>query len=183
MKRITRDPTQGSSTPSSTNSVAVSQVGEQMCQMQADIRSLNRQSKEVIEINRSMLEEQQEMRKLTKDLLEKIDDTLKQLTTVIENNDKNTDDILELLYHTMDENQINMEFMNGSIEVIAQAALTLAYVNGNSDDEIEEAKKKATADLMKDKPQNDELRKWIRAVLESKYAEARKKKLEDRKST
>lgn len=208
--RIGMDP--NATTQTSTSGMSTSEIATQMCHMQSDIRKLTQQSKDVIDINRAMLEEQQRMSVLTQTLVEKttslvektssmvektsnlvdkIDDLVvssresmdkiegatDQMIEVVEKNDTNTFKLLEALYESMDDNKINMEFMNGNIETIAQASLTLAYVNGETDAEVAAAMDRASAELLKNKDENDELRSYIRQVLEEKYAASRAERL------
>jgi hypothetical protein len=90
---------------------------------------------------------------------------------------------MEALFENMDENQINMEFMNGSIEIIAQSALTLAYTTGKDDEEVSAAMEKAAAELMKNKESNDALRQYVRDMLSQQKANQRAEKMAKNKTS
>lgn len=211
--------TQGPTTPqgpvnTASSTISVSQVGEQMCHIQSDIRKLTRQSRDMMDISQKMLEEQQMMRRgigdlidLMKDFIVKMEDNTntfqknitestkkfqdgitestskfeEKITESVEENDRNVTELLELIYENMDENKINMEIMNNSIEVIAQSALTLAYVTGKDDEEVEAAKNKAIMEIAKNDESNKALRSYHRAIMERQYGEAREKRLKNRK--
>lgn len=200
--------TQGSTTPqgpvnTASSTISVSQVGEQMCHIQSDIRKLTRQSRDMMDISQKMLEEQQMMRRgigdlidLMKDFIVKMEDNTntfqknitestskfeEKISESVEENDRNVTELLELIYENMDENKINMEIMNNSIEVIAQSALTLAYVTGKDDEEVEAAKNKAIMEIAKNDESNKALRSYHRSIMERQYGEAREKRLKNRK--
>lgn len=200
--------TQGPTTPqgpvnTASSTISVSQVGEQMCHIQSDIRKLTRQSRDMMDISQKMLEEQQMMRRgigdlidLMKDFIVKMEDNTntfqknitestskfeEKISESVEENDRNVTELLELIYENMDENKINMEIMNNSIEVIAQSALTLAYVTGKDDEEVEAAKNKAIMEIAKNDESNKALRSYHRSIMERQYGEAREKRLKNRK--
>lgn len=179
------DPTSAGEAAKSSNAISEAAMWEQICHLQSDTRSMLRQSILMTDINKQMLQEQQQLRAITEKLanrtvelaesvktsvdkmsefmtkvessMDKMAEAISTLDDAVAANDDNVDQLVEELKRSADENDINIDMLNASIEQIKEAALTLAYALYD-DKKVDDSHKKAKKQVEDDRPSKEKER-------------------------